>query len=465
MTDWRRFDRAAVVFDFLKALREGAVPVLVLVVVGSDGLGRALLYLAGGTVAATVVAVVRWRTTHWRVTGAEVRRRSGVLGRQERSVPLARVQSLDAVQGPLQRALGVETLRVQSGGGRGAEVVLTAVTPAEASALRAAVAGVAGQEVVAAEPDGPVRRLARGELLLAAVTAGQAGAVAAVGGALAPVVNEVLDPSAGRLEALERLAPQTAAGWALVVAAALAASWLIAIAGAVVAFSGFTLIRDGDRLRIRRGLLARRDSAVPVRRVQAVRVVEGVLRQPLGLASVRIETLGYGDEPPANQTLFPLVRRRELAGLLEAYLPEHAVELGPVARPPARALAGYVVPPAVVAVVAVVVGVAVADVPWWALAAVLPAAGWGVARWRAAGWRLGGGGAVVLRGRRLARWTLLLSARRVQVAEVGRSPLQRRAGLATVRLSVGPATGRVRGLEAGTAWRVWSAVRPAPGSR
>jgi putative membrane protein len=453
------------VFDFLKALREGAVPVLVLIVVGSDGLGRALLYLVGGTVAATVVAVVRWRTTEWRVTGAEVRRRAGVLGRQERSVPLARVQSIDAVQGPLQRLFGVETLRVQSGGGRGSEVVLTAVTPAQAGALRAAVTGVAGEEVVVADPDGPVRRLARGELLLAAVTAGQVGAVAAVGGALAPVVNEVLDPSAGRLEALERLAPETAAGWTLVVAAALALSWLIAIAGAVVAFSGFTLLRDGDRLRLRRGLLARRDSAVPVRRVQAVRVVEGVLRQPFGLASVRIETLGYGDEPPANQTLFPLVRRRELPELLATFLPEHAVDLGPVTRPPARALGGYAVPPAVLAGIAVVAAVALVDVPWWTLAVVLPAAGWGVLQWRAAGWRLGDGGAVVLRGRRLARSTLLLCAGRVQVAQVGRSPLQLRAGLATVELSVGPATGRLRGLEAGTAWRLWSAVRPAPGRR
>ena len=94
--------------------------------------------------------------------------------------------------------------------------------------------------------------------------------------------------------------------------------------GSLVAFAGFTVTRDGDRLRIRRGLLQRREAAVPVRRVHGVRVVEGLLRRPFGLATLRVEVAGYAAEASAARTLFPLLRRDEVEPFLAELLPELA---------------------------------------------------------------------------------------------------------------------------------------------
>src|SRR4051794_7019001 len=114
MTDWRRFHPAAVGVETLRGPQDGAPPIAVLVVAGALGGGldtadllRAVGFLVVGGVVATVVGLVRWRTTQWRVTETDVQRREGVLNKRERRVPLARVQSLDAVRGPLQRAAGV----------------------------------------------------------------------------------------------------------------------------------------------------------------------------------------------------------------------------------------------------------------------------------------------------------------------------------------------------------------------
>ena len=64
--------------------------------------------------------------------------------------------------------------------------------------------------------------------------------------------------------------PDTGTAVLLVAAALLVAAWLLSALGAVVAFAGFTITRDGDRLRIRRGLVQRREATVPVGRVRAV---------------------------------------------------------------------------------------------------------------------------------------------------------------------------------------------------
>ena len=68
-----------------------------------------------------------------------------------------------------------------------------------------------------------------------------------------------------------RLAPDTTREWLLAGGVLLVAAWALSVVGAVVAFAGFTVARDGDRLRIRRGLLSRREATVPVARVRAVR--------------------------------------------------------------------------------------------------------------------------------------------------------------------------------------------------
>ena len=111
-----------------------------------------------------------------------------------------------------------------------------------------------------------------------------------------------------------------------------------------MAFAGFTVTRDGDRLRIRRGLLQRSETAVPVRRIHGVRVVEGLLRRPFGLAALRVEVAGYAAEAAAARTLFPLVRRKDIEPFLAELLPELADDPGDLAPPPRRAARRYVLP-------------------------------------------------------------------------------------------------------------------------
>lgn len=74
--------------------------------------------------------------TRWRLDGAALRIRRGVLWRQEIDVPLSRVQHTDVVQGPLERRFGVAKLVVHTAGTVDATVVLGGLEVGVARAVR-----------------------------------------------------------------------------------------------------------------------------------------------------------------------------------------------------------------------------------------------------------------------------------------------------------------------------------------
>jgi putative membrane protein len=535
----RHLHPAEIVLAALENLREILIAAVVGLLVGGGAGGMpplaGVMLALGGVVVAAVVGYVRWRHTTYSVAGEALHFRRGVISPDETSVPLGRIQAIDSTQGPVQRLFRVQELHVQTaGGGSEGEIVLRAVSAAAASELHAA----AGLPAPVAR-DLPEWRLGLGALLVTAVTAPQLGVILPLVGAFAAAGDDVFFGGGEGEQLIDTLRDDPGALVLVVIAVAVAAL-LLSFLGAIVAFAGFSLVRDGERLRIRRGLLARRAASVPLARVHAVDVVEGVLRRPFGLASVRMETAGYRSEAAAAQTLLPLVRVRDVPRLLAEFVPALAEEapaaapgeaaapaaageaaapaaageaaapaaprdaaaagqeaaaierpragaaseeavsrarpasaqresvappaLSPLQRPPARARRRYALPPTVIgaALGAVLTGVVPAAWPAVPLLALIGAAE-GLLRYRSAGWG-DDGRRLVVRGRVLARRTLLARVDRLQEHGLRASPLQRRAALADFEAAVGSGrTGRVRHLEASAAGALFERLRPRAG--
>jgi putative membrane protein len=453
----RRLHRAGIAVYAFGALREAALPLLVLLAVSALGGGmddRALVrgfgFLVAGVAIATIVGLVRWRTTTWWVTGEAIHHKSGLVALKETDVPLTRIQSLDLEQGPVQRLFGVYAAHVQTGGGGAkGEIVLEAVGPEDVRGLRRLLADRGPAEVEERPEPGAVRRLTRARLLVAALTAGQLGVILPLLAGAGQLLQSAFDEEDG--EAAIGLVPDTVAELVLAGAGLLVLAWLLSVLGSVVAFAGFTVTRERDRLRVRRGLLARREATVPVERVRAVEVVEGLLRLPFGLAMVRMEVIGHAKEAAAAQTLFPLLRRDEVRPFLDELLPELADDLDGLSRPPARAARRYALPPAALGLVAGAAAWAFTPAGPWALPATLLFAGYGLLRFRTAGWRLEDG-RLAVRSLRFARTTVLGPARYREWHQLGQNLLQRRARLADLVVAFGKQTAaRVRHLELATA--------------
>jgi putative membrane protein len=455
---------AAVAVGAVDAVRENVLPLAVLAGVAllgggvtAESLARLAVYALLAAVIAAVVGYARWASTRYSLDEHSVGLRRGILQRQQAAVPVERISSIDTVQGPVHRVFGVTQLEVHAaGGGQEPEITLLALSDQAARDVRdhAARGGLAADR----EGEGPpLRVLSRRALVVAALTSGQVTLLLPVLAALAQSLDDVLGRGGG--DALERyLPPDTVADALLALLVLLGVAWVLSIAGTIVAFSGFEVGRRGDRIRIMRGFLQRRVSNIPVARVQAVRVVEGVFRQPFGLVALRVESAGYANERSVNTTLFPLLPRAELPAFLDAVSPELSAPMGPLERPPGRAGWLYVGPITAVAVAAAVpLGLLVSPA---ALLLVPLAAMLGVLRQRASGWRLEDG-FLVARSRRLARTTIIASGMRLPERTFAQGPLARRLDLGTLAFALASRTRwEVAHIEAPRVRALIDALRP-----
>jgi putative membrane protein len=453
----RRLHPVGMLLEALATVRRwfglAAFPGIAALLNGEFGMRTLLLILLGVVLIAVFSAVwgvLSWRATTYRVSGGAFHFKQGVLQKSERTLPLERIQSVDTVQGVVQRVFGVIGVRIEAAGGGGEpEISLSALSRPAASTLREELTrSTHGVPTEVPEEPAVLRSLAVRDLLLAGVTSGQIGVAASVVFGVWQVVERVL-PRDYVQRLSEAFLPRTVTAFLLLLLAFALFSWALAILGTVFAHAGFTLSRspDGKYLHIRRGLLERHESTVPLARIQAIRVVEGVLRQPFGLAALRVESAGFGTERGISTTLFPLLPRREVGMFLRIAVPEFAAPLDNLEPLPRRARRRYAFRSAL-PVLLLAAPYAVLFFPWGlaGLLLVLLAALYGLLRHRAAGHSLDDD-RLVLRSRRLARTTVVAPRGRLQSRGYSVSPFQRRMGLATLKVEVASGSG-------GTAFRL-----------
>jgi putative membrane protein len=338
------------------ALRGFVVPAVVVLVLrrGTRGLQWAPV---AGTVAAIALgwAMLKYFTfSYWisdTPTGGELIIRSGILARTERHIPLARVQDVRLKQGPMHRLLRVVEVEIETAGGQGAEAKLSVLAQAEAARLRQAIfARREGAATVAptdaTEPGGPaaparqaLRHVSTRELVLAGLTSNQLASGLAVVGAAVAFVNDIIgaknmgpvilkvQQSVARVlhSAGPAAAPLMAAG---VVVLLVSGGAVISAVGSVVLFHGFDLSLAGEDLHRSYGLFTRHASSLPRRRIQLLRVEEGLLRRLLRLATLHVNTAGSKpterDDTKGDDVLLPVVRRDEVPALVPALFPDAA---------------------------------------------------------------------------------------------------------------------------------------------
>jgi putative membrane protein len=464
MSSERHLHPVAMLIGAVSALRRyisGLVfPGIVLLMSQGFSIRTVALFLLAVVLFAALAALwgfLSWRATTYTVTGNSFRLKRGVFQKSERTIPLDHVQSVDTVQGVIQRAFGVYEVRIETAGGGSSEpdASLSALDRAAARTLRREIEG--SQREKAEESTGPtiLRRLSTADLLIAGATSGQIG----VAFSLLAVGSQFFDNFLSD-DFVRRLFETVAPNWLMVLLIfaplGLLLAWFLAIAGTVLAYTGFTLAREGDFLYIKRGLLERREATIPLSRIQAIRVSEGVLRQPFGLAAVRVESAGYGEDAGVSTMLFPLLPSDEVQEFLAEATPEFAVDPA-LQRLPRRALRRYVFR-AVVGYLILALALALVSflifgsaVGLLALLLVAPSALYGWLSYRDAGWAFEED-RLVVRYRSLGRKTAIAPRRRLQSREVTHSPFQRRVRLATFLAEVASGSGgsalRVTDLDA-----------------
>lgn len=461
-------------------LLRGHLHPLVLVLRLIDGVQRAIVPLALGLVAREPVllgvggfvfllqvghGLVRYLTFHYVLTTQELVTREGILHRQERRIPIDRVQDLGFESTLLRRALGLAVVRVETASGQGVEAVLDSLARGEAEQLREALltmrsardAGASTPFVATRsvpEPEWRVFAADPGQLLLRGLTDLRLSAVLVAAFGAYQVADE--------LGILTRVKGVGASFWHWLQGfpQALAAALLLGLVAGVVivvavsaavgnwmVFHGFQLTLRADSLLCRYGLLTTRQKTLPRARVQRVRVEQTWLRRLLGVAVARADSAGAGHEVGQEvagglDVVVPLARLEHVEALLPAVLPGLERGAGQLRRASRRLvlrvfLRGVLQTGVVVAVLWTQFGA----MALFALG-LLPFA-WLVGRlwWHNLGYGLWAEH-LYLRSGLIGSYQVLVPTAKVQAVAVRRGPVQRLLGLAELLVYVagGPPT-------------------------
>lgn len=459
-------------FKASTALKELALPLLAFLVLKREE----ELLLLGVTVGVALLALawglLRARSFRYEIRADEVVVRDGMLVRELRHVPFSRVQSVSERRGPVHRLLGVTELVLESGTGGKPEAVLQVLSPAAAAALAGALrlhraaagnAGVppadaaAGADAAAAEP---LLVLPTSELLRLGLVSNRGFVVVLMAAGAASQSIELLRALPG----LRDLGPAIDDGLSEAAAAGLLplALWLgalllfalvlvrvLSLGHALLTQHGFTLTRDGTRLRVRRGLLTRIDVSGRTDAIQRLVLERNPLHRLFNRCSLRVDLPTApmpGVAAPAQlDHLAPIATPAQARRLLLECLP--GLDLDALDWRPlhpgatfwrARRTLAWVLPLALgLALTAALAPVLSAGTraAGLVLAAAMPlAAVWHARRWVATARFAVGAGVLVWRsGVWTQRWVLLPQSR-AQVTSLHRTPLGRRAGMA--RLNV-----------------------------
>jgi putative membrane protein len=340
-----RLHPLTIAFGLLKAAR-GIIPAIPFLLFGNKIYGFMLLLAITASTVATALA--RYFSFTYRIEGNELITQQGILGRKQRSIPLERIQEIRVEQGVLHRVFDVVDAKIETGGGGGAEASLSVLSRSEAERLRQAVferaskiradagAGAVEDQGAVAPERVVIRRLGLKDLILIGLTTNYLISALMLAGALWNFADDFIQDSFYRraAETLYRessrfLMRDGAPTIALVVAGALAVvliGLIVSTAAAIIRFYGFTLSLSGEDLHRRYGLLTRRSSSLPRRRIQVLKIEEKLFRRLFGLATLRVDTSGSQrdneDDDSGRDVLLPIMRRGAVDPLLPIFFPD-----------------------------------------------------------------------------------------------------------------------------------------------
>jgi putative membrane protein len=467
MPSEQRLHPVSILFGFGKSLKAFAVPGLLVLFTASRRSGPNYeVWLMLLLIPSAAAAVARYLSFRMRYEGTELVIRSGILVRNERHIPYARIQNLDAVQNVFHRLLGVMEVRVETGAGAEPEATISVLPVAAFDAMRRHVFERRQHAVAPAgdAPEGPAATPAartllhlplrdvllygflenRGMVVIGAFY-GLLWELGLVDALWRPFDDESYTGGAVRDVAGTIVRGRTLSIVQIVVAGSgiiglLMFVRLVSMCWAGVRLYGFRLTRAGEDLRTEYGLLTRVAATIPLRRIQTLTVREGPLFRLAGRVSVRVDTAGgqgtrEGGSTRAREWLAPLVPRTGLTSLTEDVLPDVHLESLDWQRPHPRAFRRAVKPRAAAAVaIAGLTGVAIG---WWALGVLAIAAPWSVfAAWKYVG-HLGWaatGDVIAFRSGWLWRRVTVARVQKIQAVTLVESPFDRRAAMARVRV-------------------------------
>jgi putative membrane protein len=431
--------------------------------------GIAVLFFSGGSnyefwlmiffIPAAISAVVKYVAYSYRLGDDEMMVREGVLTRNERHIPYARIQNVNLVQNPFHRMFGVAEVHLETASGSKPEAIIRVLSLSSIDTIRDLVfrerdAGTPGDAVKIEEGEATrLLELPASELILLGLISNRGMAViAAIMGLLwqfdlwgldwgrvadeAPRLKEKIGLSAAPSAVTSILFGLALLVVGVILMKALSVIW------SLFRFHGFTLSRRGRDLRARYGLFTRYTATIPTHRIQLLSSRTTPLHRLFHRSGILAETAGGGTGNDAEEQrethrlwLAPILDASKVETFQKELLPEADLEQAEWTQLPRRAIRrvrnrGFIL--TVLATIGSVVALG-----GWGFAIGAVCAGWSVLHarqwWKHAAWAVTPH-AVAYKSGWWTRRTSVVRFAKIQTVSVSSTPFDRRLGMARLQV-------------------------------
>lgn len=450
MSEPQRLHPVAVIIRLVKLIKEMIATFIIFFVGFNDEL-RIYGYIGFGVILLIIItsSILYWLKYTYRIEDNEFRVEYGVFIKKKRYVPIERIQTIHISEGVIQRVFHLVKLQIETAGGDlEAEIGLSAIRKSEAERiqqfLRDQKNKLLEKEEVITEVERDQEEQAKEliykikpiELLITAATSSGIGVILSIMAFLSQFeellpFHQLFGEIQNQFEVLLKEGIVAIVFFAIF---ALIIAWILSIIGVALKYAHFSVEIQQGELVISRGLLEKQQITVSLEKIQAVRIVENPIRQMLGYATVHIDTAGSYTVGDGATILFPLIKKSLMKEKIENVLQISVQDqLHPL---PKRALKRNWMKKALFSIIIIVPAILFLK-PWGYLSLILLPILLllGYFQFRDAGWKIEKN-VLTLAYRKIAKTTILMEKKRIQVLNVHASYFQRKKQLVTLLSTV-----------------------------
>lgn len=280
-------------------------------------------------VVALPAIVLQYLRFSYRITPKQIVIQKGVLKRQNRSIPIERIQNVQIEENLVARALGLAKVKIETAGSSSTEGTLEYVGRSEAHEIRQVVRSFQHQSAaadVADEEPKPssdtIFSMSFPRVLLSGAFRFSLLYIALVFSALQIVDPELIIQrflrSQGRIDQIT--AAMTAHPALAILGTVLAAAlfgWISGILIHLTRYYGFQLWLDGDKLRKRHGLFTVTEGTIPLKKVQALILRTNPIMRTFGWYELEVQTVGTDVNEQGHRVIVPFAQYDHILALAQ----------------------------------------------------------------------------------------------------------------------------------------------------
>ncbi|AZG48499.1 PH domain-containing protein [Gordonia insulae] len=313
--EWHRLSPWMIAVKPIEQLPQ-LIPLVIAIVFAGRGAPDITIVLT--LIAVPLVTIVPWLVTRYQVTDEHVRVRSGLVTRKVATARRDRIRSVDLTASLPHRVLGLQKVKIGTGGDKESSVVeLNAIPAGEAHALHEELMATVARATTStgtttsrgtardAPPTPPeeLSRLRLSWLRFAPFSLTGFATAAALAGLTAQVANEAglfergATAAERAVDSIREVPLPLVIGVAVV--AVIAIGTVLSVAGYLLGYWNFVLVRNHDdgTLRISRGLITTNATSLDSDRIRGVHFHEPVLMRPVGGARLHAIATGSTKQP------------------------------------------------------------------------------------------------------------------------------------------------------------------------